>query len=113
MAKPSRRPNQPIEIQTRAGSRAGSVGGQVDAWTKVRDDFAFVADRTFGERALGGRITTVQGKQFRVRRDDTLTASNNRVVFGGLAYNIRSLKIDDRNTRSPYTIINADAGVAQ
>lgn len=109
----ARRPNQPIEIQLRAGDRTGSIGGQVDAWSKVRDTFAFVEDKTFRETRESGRIVPVQGKQFRIRRDDTLDASNNRIVYNGLNYNIRSLKVDDRNIRSPYTIINADAGVAQ
>lgn len=109
----ARRPNQPIEIQIRAGDRTGSIGGQVDNWDKVRDDFAFVEDKSFRETNVAGRIVSVIGKQFRIRRDDTLTASNNRIAFDGKNYNIRSLKVDDRNIRSPYTVINADAGVAQ
>ncbi len=110
MAQPKRRPNQPVEIQVRAPSRAGSIGGQVDAWDKVRDDFAFVKDQSFREASEAGRFVSVTGKEFRLRRDDTLTAENNRLVYEGLAYNIRSIKIDDRNTRSPYTVMRCDSG---
>lgn len=108
-----RRPNQPVEVQIRSASRTGSIGGQTDTWVKVRDDFAFVRDTSFREASEAGRFVSVTGKEFRLRRDDTLTAENNRVLFDGLAYNIRSIKVDDRNTRSPYTILRCESGVAQ
>ena len=109
----TRRPNQPVEIQTRAASRTGSIGGQVDTWAKVRDDFAVVRDLSYGEASEAGRITAVTGKEFRLRRDDALTSEDNRLVYDGLAYNIRSIRIDDRNTRSPYSVLKCDSGVAQ
>lgn len=112
MAKPLRRPTQPIEIQLRAGDRTGQKGGQVDAWSKIRDDVAFVEDVTFREQNSAGRVVPVRGKRFRIRRDDTLSASDNGILYNGLLYNIRGLKVDDRNIRSPYTIITAEAGEA-
>ncbi len=112
-AQPLRRPNQPITINVRASDRTGQKGGRVDTWNLLRDDFAFVEDKTFRETASNGNIRTQKGKQFRIRRDDTITAKLHQIVYNGATYNIRAIKVDDRNTRSEYTIIEGLSGVAQ
>ncbi len=88
------------------------MGGQVDTWATVRTDFAHVKDKTFREAADGGRILSMQGLVFTIRRDNTLTAENNGVLYNGKQYNIRAIRVDDRNIRSPYTIIEGVEGVA-
>jgi len=108
-----RRPNKPIEIQQRVASRAGQIGGQIDSWEKLRADFAFVTDKNFRETNNAGTVVQQRGRQCTIRRDDTLTVADHRVLFDGTAYNIRALSVDDENMRSPYTLIDTDSGVAQ
>ena len=104
--------NQPITIQVRSDSKAGGMGGQVDTWDTVRADFAHVEDKTFREAADGGRIISMQGKRFTIRRDNTLTSEDNGVLYDSVQYNIRAIRVDDRNVRSPYTIIEGIEGAA-
>lgn len=112
MARNSRRLNQPITLQVRDTTR-NAIGGQKDDWVLLRSTFAFVEDKTFLESIEAGRRVPVVGKEFTVRRDNTLDASNNSILYLSERYNIRSIKVDDRNKRSPYTIIQAVSGVAQ
>ncbi len=107
-----RRPNQSITLQVRASVR-GTGGGQTDTWNLLRHDYAFVEDVSFRETNEAGRVAPVRAKRFKIRRDDDIDASNNRVVYAGRNYNIRDVKVDERNIRNNYTVLTATAGVAQ
>lgn len=101
--------DQPISIQA-PNDAADSYGGEERTWTEYLPTFAKVTPSSGGERTAGGLINAEAIYSFRVRNDALAAVTEDyRIVWNGVAYNIRFLPT---GTRDRYINILAQRGVA-
>lgn len=85
-------------------------GGNTDAWAAIATVWAHARPRSGKENTQFERVNGEASYLFVVRYRSDLKDAD-RVVWGGVAYNIRL--INERGTRRLYLEIDAERGVAQ
>lgn len=101
--------DQRVTIQ-RIERTSDGAGGETTAWADLADVWANVRPATGRETQIEGRIAATSSAIFTIRRRADLLDTD-RIVWGDVAYNIRSIMIGSQ--REAYLMIEAERGVAQ